>query len=264
MLELERQAAQQDAFAVQATITQQEMQLLSDNINNMATQAALLLGVVFSFLSADIYDSDSGHLHGGVEAVYYVFTVIAMLALLLVIGLATIVTVMGPTLALTGRNFDAMRTAIESMRADQHLITWVLFFGVVCSFVPLVVLLWSYSFDPPYLTNAICSAIVLGGLVIGLFMMNKVAARYKISDASEPKIRWTQTFAQSMQNVELTSSTVHKLPADIVPHANMKPSNAERATVKEVSGKQFLRMLDNMPVVECDGGNVNRQDAVIQ
>ena len=58
----------------------------------MATQAALLLSVVFTFLSRDIYDSSDGILRRQWETLYYLCSLISLLALLLIIGMSTIVT----------------------------------------------------------------------------------------------------------------------------------------------------------------------------
>lgn len=120
MLEVQRQALVREAFAGQLSIIQQEVQLMNDNLNALATQSAMLIGLTISFFSADSYNAaEARRLNQHVEAVYYLCAIIAFLLQLFVVSGCTIVSTKGSRMSIAGTDLSASKIAVKRMQADE-------------------------------------------------------------------------------------------------------------------------------------------------
>ena len=96
MLEIERDAARQNALATYSTLQLQEVQLVQGNMNSISTQAALMLAVSFALIW-DAMHQDEAMLGFGAEVAYFTCTATTFMIDASVVGLATVVSVLGPT-----------------------------------------------------------------------------------------------------------------------------------------------------------------------
>lgn len=96
------------------------IQLYSNNLSAVATQAALIGGFSFSVLVEHVV---ADNIKDETLAYFYVFSfTICLVTALFVLTQATIVVMFGPTMALKGSNDEAVKIAAGHMMAQQYLI----------------------------------------------------------------------------------------------------------------------------------------------
>jgi hypothetical protein len=125
-----------DKNLLKATLTQgvlsiqsQLIDLYTANLNNIGTLGALIAGFAYTGIAEAYYPP--GNLASIVEYFYYFFNIVALSGGVFCVSQATIVSMLGPYLALNGSTEEAVTTAVGHMRDQQ---TMVFKIGAVCIF----------------------------------------------------------------------------------------------------------------------------------
>lgn len=118
--------------------------LYSNNLSAVATQAALIAGFSFSAVIA----TNSANNTDDVEVIalsyfYYVFFTICLVTALFILSQATIVVMFGPTLALKGATDDAVKFAAAHMMNQQLIILRAAYVSITSLFVGSCILCWA-------------------------------------------------------------------------------------------------------------------------
>lgn len=115
--------------------------LYSNNLSAIATQAALIGG--FSF-SAVIITADAGSVTTlALSYFYYVFFTICLVSALFVLSQATIVVMFGPTMALKGSTDEAVKFAAAQMMSQQFIILKAATVSITALFIGACVQSWA-------------------------------------------------------------------------------------------------------------------------
>jgi hypothetical protein len=133
--------------------------LYSNNLSAVATQAALIAGFSFSAVIA----TNSADNTDDVEVIalsyfYYVFFTICLVTALFILSQATIVVMFGPTLALKGATDDAVKFAAAHMMNQQLIILRAAFVSITSLFVGSCILCWA---NYPYGIATLCTVVYL-------------------------------------------------------------------------------------------------------
>lgn len=183
MLEVQRQSVEAEAQAQAIFLVQAELQLVNDNLNAIATQAAMLVAISFGLFSRDTYDHESDQLLSEIaEGMYCTCAMVGFLALLFVVGGCTVVATNGPRMALTGKETNAVRVALERMRMDEVILIRLMMFGVASNVVAMLLLVHSWHIDDDGETkpswNWAITAVAATFIVCGLAMLAKMFRHY--------------------------------------------------------------------------------------
>ncbi len=115
--------------------------LYSNNLSAVATQAALIGGFSFSAVSA-LSNTDSVK-QLALSYFYYVCFTVCLVAALFVLSQATIVVMFGPTMALKGSTDEAVKIAAGHMMTQQFLIFQVASVSITSLFLGACILSWA-------------------------------------------------------------------------------------------------------------------------
>lgn len=118
--------------------------LYSNNLSAVATQAALVSGFSFTAVIA----TNTASVTDDVEIIalsyfYYVFFTICLVTALFILSQATIVGMFGPTLALKGATDDAVKFAAAHMMNQQLIIMKAAFITITSLFLGACILCWA-------------------------------------------------------------------------------------------------------------------------
>lgn len=116
--------------------------LYSNNLSAVATQAALIGG--FSFTAVSVTYEASGPTQLALGYVYYVFFTICLVSSLFILSQATIVVMFGPTMALKGASDEAVKFAAGHMMQQQLIILRAASVAITSLFLAACVLSWAY------------------------------------------------------------------------------------------------------------------------
>ena len=120
------------------------VQLYTDNLSAVATQAALIGGFAFS---AVVAPQDTTSLAQEVLSYfYYTCFAVALVCALFILANATIVVMFGPTMALKGATDDAVKFAATHMRSQQYIILKPAFAAITALYVGACIISWSNYF----------------------------------------------------------------------------------------------------------------------
>jgi len=115
--------------------------LYSNNLSAVATQAALIGG--FSFTAVSTL-ANSTNVEGlALSYFYYVCFTVCLVAALFVLSQSTIVVMFGPTMALKGASDEAVKVAAGHMMAQQFLIFQVAAVSISALFLGSCILSWA-------------------------------------------------------------------------------------------------------------------------
>lgn len=115
--------------------------LYSNNLSAVATQAALIGGFSFTAVST-VYDD--GTIAGlTLSYFYYVCFTVCLVAALFVLSQATIVVMFGPTMALKGSSDEAVKFAATHMMQQQLLILRAASISISALFLAACILSWA-------------------------------------------------------------------------------------------------------------------------
>lgn len=115
--------------------------LYSNNLSAVATQAALIGG--FSFTAVSVVYESSGPTNLALGYVYYVFFTICLVSSLFILSQATIVVMFGPTMALKGASDEAVKFAAGHMMQQQLIILRAAYLAITSLFLAACVLSWA-------------------------------------------------------------------------------------------------------------------------
>ena len=139
------------------------IQLYQLNLDSIAVNGALMAIYSFKgFTTADYPNSDRGH---SIQYFYHPIDVISLICALFCVSQATIATVFGPSVALTGNNPDSMKKAVKHMRAQQQFCYKIGVVSISCLYVSIGLLSWVKL--PDFVAPIVC---VMLGIVYSLML----------------------------------------------------------------------------------------------
>eukprot|EP01031_Cornospumella_fuschlensis_P035695 gene35695-43291_t len=128
--------------------------LYSNNLSAVATQAALIAGFAFAAVSETTEDANVAKLT--LSYFYYVFFTVTLVTALFVLCQATVVVMFGPTMALKGSSDEAVKYAAGHMMGQQLLILRAASISITALFFAACVLSWA---NYPYGIAAITTVV---------------------------------------------------------------------------------------------------------
>jgi hypothetical protein len=117
--------------------------LYSNNLSAVATQAALIGG--FSFTAVSALANSEGVKQLALSYFYYVCFTVCLVSALFVLSQATIVVMFGPTMALKGSTDEAVKVAAGHMMSQQFLIFQVAALSITALFLGACIQSWSLN-----------------------------------------------------------------------------------------------------------------------
>lgn len=132
--------------------------LYSNNLSAVATQAALIAGFSFAAV-ASVFD-DRGLLEMTLGYFYYLCFTICLVAALFVLSQATIVVMFGPTMALKGSTDEAVKVAAGHMMNQQLKIFKLAAVSITALFLGSCILSWANY--PPGIATITTFVYILG------------------------------------------------------------------------------------------------------
>lgn len=117
------------------------IQLYSNNLSAVATQAALIGGFSFTAVSAFADTTNTKQL--ALSYFYYVCFTVCLVAALFVLSQSTVVVMFGPTMALKGSTDEAVKIAAGHMMSQQFLIFQVAALSITALFLGSCILSWA-------------------------------------------------------------------------------------------------------------------------
>lgn len=154
--------------------------LYTNNLSTLATQAALIAG--FAFTSVIAQHPVDGIVNETLGYFYYVCFTICLVTALIVLSHATLIVNFGPTMALKGNSQDSVKVAAVHMRTQLYVIYFYCLICLTSLFVGSCVISWSFY---PVGIATITTAIYLAGYY--LLIRNGIYA-YNIFVASDSEI----------------------------------------------------------------------------
>ena len=132
--------------------------LSSNNLSAVATQAALIGGFSFTAVSTTYDDTTLAGLI--LSYFYYVCFTVCLVAALFVLSQATIVVMFGPTMALKGSSDEAVKFAATHMMQQQLLILRAASISISALFLAACILSWAnYPYGIATITTIVyCTA----------------------------------------------------------------------------------------------------------
>eukprot|EP00981_Chlorochromonas_danica_P012933 scaffold5577_cov184-Ochromonas_danica.AAC.2 len=128
--------------------------LYSNNLSAIATQAALVAGFAFTAVTGD---TDTGTIAKLVLSYfYYVLFTVCFVTALFILSQATIVVMFGPTMALKGSTDEAVKYAAAHMMSQQLVILKAALVCYSSLFIAACILSWA---SYPYGIAAICTVV---------------------------------------------------------------------------------------------------------
>lgn len=133
------------------------IQLYELNLDSIAVNGALMAIYSFKgFTTANYPDSDRGH---SFQYFYHPIDVLSLICALFCVSQATIATVFGPSVALTGSNPDSMKMAVRNMRAQQQFCYKIGVVSISCLYIAIGLLSWVRL--PDFIAPSICIMLAL-------------------------------------------------------------------------------------------------------
>ncbi len=117
--------------------------LYSNNLSAVATQAALIGG--FSFTAVSALANSDGIKQLALSYFYYVCFTVCLVSALFVLSQATIVVMFGPTMALKVSTDEAVKVAAGHMMSQQFLIFQVAALSITSLFLGACIQSWSIN-----------------------------------------------------------------------------------------------------------------------
>jgi hypothetical protein len=117
------------------------IQLYSNNLSAVATQAALIGG--FSFTAVSTFANTTNLKQLSLSYFYYVCFTVCLVAALFVLSQSTVVVMFGPTMALKGSTDEAVKVAAGHMMAQQFLIFQIAALSITALFLGSCILSWA-------------------------------------------------------------------------------------------------------------------------
>lgn len=118
------------------------IQLYTSNLNAIGTQAALIAGFAFTGIAETPYPNDNFD-DEVIEYFYYFFITLTLVSGLFAVSQATIVTLYGPAMALSGETPEAVTSSVSSMRGQQDFVFKVGGVAITSLFLSAICLSWA-------------------------------------------------------------------------------------------------------------------------
>lgn len=118
------------------------IQLYTSNLNAIGTQAALIAGFAFTGIAETPYPNDNFD-DEVIEYFYYFFITVTLVSGLFAVSQATIVTLYGPAMALSGETPEAVTSSVSNMRGQQDFVFKVGGVAITSLFLSAICLSWA-------------------------------------------------------------------------------------------------------------------------
>lgn len=118
------------------------IQLYTDNLNSIGTQAALLASFAFTGITSTPYPQ-AGLVKNIMEFFYFGCMALSFGTALFALSQATVVTTYGPAMALSGNNAASVKTSAGHMKLQQDFVFKVGFICISSFFVAAIGLTWA-------------------------------------------------------------------------------------------------------------------------
>lgn len=118
------------------------IQLYTSNLNAIGTQAALIAGFAFTGIAETPYPNDNFD-DAVIEYFYYFFITLTLVSGLFAVSQATIVTLYGPAMALSGETPEAVTSSVSNMRGQQDFVFKVGGVAITSLFLSAICLSWA-------------------------------------------------------------------------------------------------------------------------
>ncbi|KAJ8602999.1 hypothetical protein CTAYLR_001526 [Chrysophaeum taylorii] len=176
MLEAEREALRWEAFHSSLNVVERELNTLTNYLSNIGTQAALISGFVFATFAP------VGAQAPGLKAVYYASASLTFGLMIYCLVTSTLVTSLGPTMALKGQDGSAMRVAVEYMK-DERKRTFISFAaGAVCFEIVVIAQIWISISDIP--VAIACTLLLLACFAWLAHSAHRIFSRFSVPESS--------------------------------------------------------------------------------
>jgi hypothetical protein len=169
------------------------IQLYQLNLDSIAVNGALM--AIYSFKGFTTADYPPSHRAHYMQYVYHPIDVISLICALFCVSQATIATVFGPTVALTGTDPDSMKKAVKHMRAQQQFCYKIGVVSITCLYTAIGLLSWVKL--PDYVAPIVCILLVFVYCVMiyegkRTFDLFRIVPNEELGPSAEYKARGTE------------------------------------------------------------------------
>lgn len=133
------------------------------NLDSIAVNGALM--AIHSFKGFTTADYPSSHRSHGMQYVYHPVAVMSLICALFCVSQATIATVFGPSVALTGTDPDCIKKAVMHMRTQQQFCYKIGVVSISCLYIAIALLSWVKLPDFVAPIVSIVLAMVYGAMI---------------------------------------------------------------------------------------------------
>ncbi|KAL1511933.1 hypothetical protein AB1Y20_005214 [Prymnesium parvum] len=184
MFAAERDALKWEAYSGALGIQEREMTVLMSYLDNLGTQAALLAGFAFTCYTDDLGLPDD--IHPVLEGLFMICVSTCVGAMLFTVVASTLVSSLGPAMALRGKDGTAMRVAVDHMETNRHAIRNSFGIGVFAFLAIVMQLVWHKIKHP--VNSCLCTVIVASIFGFLLFTTHRIFQQFGSSENRSRKI----------------------------------------------------------------------------
>ena len=206
MIEAERAALAAETLHQSLSILEREMTITLNHLNNIATNAALLGGFVFSLIG-DVGEDVSPVMEG----FYFSCSVLSLGLLMYSVLCSTLGVSLAPTKAFKDREHASMRVAIENLKEDQKKVNIAFNAGVALFAVLVAMKVWIglHENDWPTFVISLFIIVAVSGITISTMrdMSKKYALPPTMKATSSPGVVSGARFLSMSETVAANATT---------------------------------------------------------
>ena len=175
-------ALHHELHAKRLDLQQQDLDRVTNFLESLGTQAALLAGFAFSVFGAALPEDG---LHAGWKAAFYLSAMLTLGAHLYVVCVGQLTAILGPLLALKGPT-GSLRRAIDLMKDERHRIFYFFGVGLVGFYFMTIALAWILIKDA--WLAAVCTAMATVAFVTIGLRCRRIVRRFGFVEPDLPTI----------------------------------------------------------------------------
>lgn len=134
----------------------------TSNLSSFGDQGALLAGFAYTAIFEALYPS-STRMEYWISYPYYFFSTICLICSLFIVTQSTIVTMFGPSMALSGESSEAVISSVLNMRKQQTLIFKIGILAIASLYLSGICFTWARG---PIGVSVLCTILYLGGFYV--------------------------------------------------------------------------------------------------
>lgn len=190
MLTAERTALHHELHVKRVDLQQQDLDRVTNFLESLGTQAALLAGFAFSVFGASLPTGDDAP-HQAWKTAVYLSAMLTIGAHLYVVCVGQLTAILGPLLALKGPA-GSLKRAIDSMKDERHRIFYFFGAGLAGFYLMTVALAWSLIRED--WLAALCTALATVLMATIAARCKRIVARFAFVEPELPTIVLNREF----------------------------------------------------------------------